>query len=411
MRPLPLSLSSLGLGLATALLLAGCGHDAPPQASSPPPAEVSVVTLATVPVPLSSDLPGRTSPYRIAEVRPQVNGVIQKRLFEEGAEVTVGQPLYQIDPAPYEAALASAAAAQARAEATLTSARFLAQRNAPLVKAGAVSQQEYDDAVSAQKQAEADIASAKANVATAQINLGYTKITSPIAGRTGRSAVTEGALVTANQTTSLVIVQQLDPIYVDIVQPSAQLLRLRYALASGAIKSDDKDKMQAETKLLLEDGSAYPLPGKLQFAEVTVDEGTGSLTLRALFPNPQRLLLPGMYVHARVQEGVAQNSLLVPQRAVTYNAKGQATTLVVGPDDKVALRILKPDRTVGDAWLVPNGVDPQTGQGLQARERVIVEGIQKVAPGAAVHATEFTPAPPAGSAPASSTANPAAPQG
>ena len=386
-----LSLASFSLIAVLLVVLAGCKESGAPAPMAPPPAEVSVVTLTAQPVSLTTDLPGRVSPYQIAEVRPQVNGIIQKRLFEEGAEVAIGQPLYQIDPAPYEAALASAKAALDKSNATITSARFLAERNKPLVKAGAVSQQEYDDAFAAQKQAEADIASSQAAVQTAQINLNYAKILSPIAGRTGRSSVTVGALVTANQTTALVIVQQLDPTYVDIVQPSAQLLRLRHALDAGTIKSDEK--MQADAKLLLEDGTPYAAPGKLQFSEVTVDEGTGSVTLRALFPNPGRLLLPGMYVHARLQEGVAQNSLLVPQRGVTHNAKGDATVFVVGPDSKVALRVIKADRTVGDAWLVSNGVTD--GQGLQAGDKVVVEGLQRIGPGATVHAVEFaaTPAP------------------
>ncbi|HEY8966357.1 MAG TPA: efflux RND transporter periplasmic adaptor subunit [Candidatus Methylacidiphilales bacterium] len=390
--PFFLLLAALGV----AAFLAGCNDAAKQQAAPPPPppAEVSVVTLKAQSVTLTTDLAGRTSPYEIAEVRPQVGGVLQDRLFEEGAEVAAGQPLYQIDPAPYKAALDNATASRDRAKATIESSRNLARRNQNLVNAGAVSKQEAEDAAATQHQAEADLAAAEAAVRTAQINLDYARILSPIAGRTGRSLVTKGALVTANQANALVVIQRLDPIYVDIVQPSAQLLRLRRAVDSGAIKSGGDGSAAAD--LLLEDGSDYGLQGKLQFSEVTVDEGTGSVTLRAVFPNPKRLLLPGMFVHARIREGVAENALLVPQRAVTYNPKGDATAMVVDGDGKAALRVVKIDRAVGNAWLVHPGPD----SGLQAGDRVIVEGLQKAPPGAPVHATEFQAAPAAAPAPA-----------
>ncbi len=400
---------SIALGLVLSLGLAGCNEQgaAPQAAAAPPPTEVTVVTLVAQPVPLTGELPGRTAPYRIAEVRPQVGGVILKRLFEEGSEVTAGQSLYLIDPAPFQASLDSANATLSTAKATLdrnkatlASAVLLAERYRPLVGAGAVSKQAYDDAVASQKQAEADVASGKAAIETAQasiesakINLAYTNIVSPIAGRTGRSTVTEGALVTASQAASLVTVQQLDPIYVDIVQPSSQILRLRHAVENGTMKSGNATSgpAQAETHLLLEDGSAYAPAGKLQFSEVTVDESTGSVTLRAIFPNTQRLLLPGMYVHAQVQEGVAENALLVPQRAVTHNQKGEATVYVVGTDGKADLRVIQADRTVGAAWLVANDGDGAT-RGLRAGEKVVVEGLQKIGPGAPVHAVEYSTA-------------------
>jgi membrane fusion protein (multidrug efflux system) len=366
--------------LALAFALAGC-HDAsmlPPGAAQRPPAEVGVVTLKAEPVTLTTELPGRTSPYRIAEVRPQVNGVIQKRMFVEGAEVQAGQQLYQIDPAPYQAALDSAQAMLAHADAEQASAKTLADRYKALGVSNAVSKQDSDNAAASLLQAQADQASAQAAIETAQINLVYTRVLSPITGRTGRS-VTEGGLVTANQSTSLVTVQQLDPIYVDIPQSTALLLRLRRELASGQIKSSGDN--QAPITLTLEDASQYDQVGQLQFADVTVDEGTGSVILRAVFPNPENLLLPGMFVTARLEEGVAQNGILVPQQGVTHNQRGEPTVLTVTPDDKVELRVIKTDRAVGDKWLVTDG--------LQPGDKVIVDGLQKVVPGASVHPTEM----------------------
>jgi membrane fusion protein (multidrug efflux system) len=340
-----------------------------------------VVTLQTKPVSITTDLPGRTVAYRIAEVRPQVNGVILKRLFIEGGDVKSGQQLYQIDPAPFQASLASALASLARAEATAKSTRALAERYKPLSEARAVSKQDFDNAIASQDQALADIASAKAAVETARINLAYTRVFSPISGRTGRSSVTEGALVSTAQAAALVVVQQLDPIYVDVTQPSTLLLRLRRALAAGQLKRAGEN--QAQTKLTLEDGTPYDRDGKLQFAEVTVDPGTGSVTLRAIFPNPDGVLLPGMFVHERLDEGVDEKGLLVPQRAITHNQRGEATALVVGSDDQVATRIVKTDRAVGDQWLVSDG--------LAAGDRVVVVGLQRVQGGGKVKPHEVSP--------------------
>ena len=306
--------------LLATLLLAACGKKEPPP--KPPPPQVSYIVVQPRKVALTTDLPGRTTAYRIAEVRPQVNGLILRRMFVEGSIVKAGQQLYQIDPAPYRAALDSALAAQSKAEAAATSARLLAERYKPLAEARAVSKQDYDNAVASAKQAEADIASAKANVETARINLVYTRLLSPITGRTGRSSVTEGALVTSGQTTALVTIQQLDPIYVDVVQPSTLLLKLRKELTSGRLTQRGEDA--ALVMLTLEDGTRYSFPGKLKFSEVTVDQNTGSITLRSEFPNPNGLLLPGMFVHEQVQEGLRDRALMVPQQGVTRDPKGRA---------------------------------------------------------------------------------------
>jgi membrane fusion protein, multidrug efflux system len=339
-----------------------------------------VVTLRTESVSIVEELPGRTVAYRIAEVRPQVNGVILKRLFKEGSEVKVGQQLYQIDPAPFQASLESAQAALARAQATATSTRLLAQRYKPLSEARAVSAQDYDNAIASQDQAAADVASAKAALDTARINLAYTKVFAPISGRTGRSSVTEGALVAASQTAALVVIQQLDPIYVDVTQASTVLLRLQRALAGGLLKK--AGDAQAEAKLILEDGTTYPQVGKLQFTEVTVDSGTGSVTMRAVFPNPDNTLLPGMFVRERLEEGVNETGLLVPQRAVSHDQKGEPVVTVVGSDGKAISRVIKTERAIGDNWLVSEGV--------AAGDKVIVIGIQSARSGAAVRAREVT---------------------
>lgn len=362
---------------ALVLALMGCDqgqHDG--KAAAPAAPEVGVVTLAAQNVAITTELPGRTTPYRVADVRPQVGGVILKRLFTEGTEVKVGQQLYQIDPATYEASYDSAKATLARAVATQKSAKLKAERYKALVDANAVGKQDYDDAVAAAEQADADVASGKAAVETARINLVYTKVLAPISGRVGRSSLTEGALVTVGQTTSLATVQQLDPIYVDVTQSSTDILRLRRELADGRLQTGGDG--QAVAHLILEDGSEYPDAGKLLFSEVTVDSGTGAVTLRAVFPNPKRLLLPGMFVHARIDEGVSDNTLLVPQQGVSRNQRGEATALVVGADNKVEMRVLKVDHTIGDKWLVTDG--------LKAGDQVIVEGLQKVRPGASVHA-------------------------
>jgi membrane fusion protein, multidrug efflux system len=354
----------LGTGVVAGVLvlLSACGHKKAPP--SPPPPQVKVVTLKSQPVSLTTELPGRTVAFKVAEIRPQVSGVILKRMFTEGGDVRMGQQLYQIDAALYRAAYASAAA-------TAESARAQAERFKPLAEVNAVSKQDYDNAV-------AQAAQTRAAADTARINLVYTRLLSPIAGRIGRSSVTEGALVTSDQAQSLATVQQLDPIYVDVTQPSAVLLRLRGELATGQLEQSGDN--QAQVHLLLEDGTNYKLAGKLQFAEVSVDETTGSVTLRALFPNPDKLLLPGMFVREQIIEGRRTDAVLVPQLAITHNQKGEPTALVVGADNKVELRPIVTDRAIGDAWLV--------SQGLKAGDRVVVEGLQFAKPGSTVHPEE-----------------------
>lgn len=361
---------------SAALLLAACGHkqEAPP----PSPPKVTVVTLKLQSVPLTTSLPGRTSPYRTAEVRPQVDGLVLKRTFKEGGLVKAGQPLYLIDPAPYQAQYDSAKAALARAQANAQSAASAAARSQALLDIKAISQQSNEDAIATRDAAKADVASAKAAVETARIKLVYTRVLAPISGRIGRSSVTEGALVSAGQTTALATIQQLDPIYVDVPQPSTMLLRLQREFASGQLKKAGDH--EAEVHLQLEDGSDYASAGTLQFSEVTVDPSTGSVTLRAIFPNGDGLLLPGMFVRETIQEGVSPNALLVPQEGVTRDPTGKATALVVGADNKVEQRTLMTSRTVGDQWLVTDGV--------QAGDRLIVEGLQKVKPGAEVQPVE-----------------------
>jgi membrane fusion protein, multidrug efflux system len=364
------------LGLA----LAGC-NEAQPQAGLPPapPPAVDVVTLHARPVTLTTDLPGRTSAYRIAAVIPQVNGVLLKRLFDEGDIVQAGQQLYQIDPAPYEAALASAQATLAHAHASVRTAQATVDRYQPLLATHAVSRQDYDNAIGTLEQNRADVASAEAAIKTAAINLTYTKVLSPITGRTSRSSVTEGALVTANQGASLVTITQLDPIYVDVTQPTTTILRLKRELASGQIQSVGDGKIPV--RLQLEDGSSYDQAGALQFSEVTVDQGTGAVTLRAIFPNRDGLLLPGMFVREQLQEGVVQNGILAPQQGVTHNQKGEPTALVVDADSKAQLRILKTDRAIGNDWLV--------AEGLKEGDRLIVSGVQKARPGMKVTVNEI----------------------
>jgi membrane fusion protein (multidrug efflux system) len=378
--------------LAAGLSLNGCGKkkSATPPPSGPP--EVGIIVVKQEKVSLTTELSGRTSPNLIAEVRPQVNGIIQKRVFIEGGDVKAGQVLYQIDPAMYQSAYASAKAAEARVEASLVSVRLTEERYRDLVKIKAVSQQDYDNASAALKQAEADLSFAKAAVETARINLAYTKVTAPISGRIGRSTVTDGALVTANQAAAMATIQQLGSMYVDVTQSSAEMLKLKQNLASGLMKNNGT--AQARVKLLLEDGSAYPLPGTLKFSEVTVDQSTGSITLRAIFPNPKQTLLPGMFVRAILEEGVSENAILIPQRGVSRTPKGDAVVMVVGAEEKVEQRPIKVVRTLGDSWLVSDG--------LKTGDRVIVEGLQKARPGTVVKAVPF------GSAPAAAPAQPAA---
>lgn len=366
--------------LALYLIAVGCGKKKAaegPAAGAPP--EVGVEVVKPQRVALTTELSGRTSAFLIAEVRPQVSGIIQKRLFTEGADVKAGEVLYQIDPAAYQAVYNSAKAALARAEANLNPARLKAERYRELVKINAVSQQDFDDAGASFKQAEAEVEAGKAALETARINLAYTKVTAPISGRIGRSSVTDGALVTANQAAALATIQQLSSMYVDVTQSSAELLRLKQNLASGLLKSNGTG--QTEVKLLLEDGSTYPLAGRLKFSEVTVDQSTGSITLRAVFPNPKQILLPGMFVRAIIEEGVNELAILVPQRGVTRNPAGAAMVMVVGAEEKVEPRVIKVVRTVGDKWLV--------SEGLKSGDRVILEGLQKARPGTPVKAVLF----------------------
>jgi membrane fusion protein (multidrug efflux system) len=324
------------------------------------------------------ELPGRTSAFLIAQVRARIDGIVQKRSFQEGADLKANQPLYQIDPAPYRAALNSAEATQQKAEANLATTTAQAERYKILVSGNAVSKQAYDNAVAAQLQAAADVAAAKAAVATAKINLGYTSVVSPITGRSSISQVTQGAYVQGSAATLLTTVQQIDPIYVDLNQASVAGLQLRRDVASGHLKLNGLD--QAKVTLTLEDGTQYPLTGTLQFSGITVDPGTGSVTVRALFPNPKYVLLPGMFVRARFEQGVNDKALLVPIPGVTHNPQAQATTLVVGPDNKVVQRTIQTQNTFGDKWVVTGG--------LNEGERVIVAGLQKVQPGMLVQAVE-----------------------
>src|SRR5712671_633787 len=352
--------------LAALVILGGC-VDAKEAPQAPPPPEVSVVTVRKASVPVVTELPGRTSPYLVAQVRARVDGIVLKREFKEGGEVKAGQRLYQIDPAPYIAALNSAQASLQKAEANLASTTAQAERYKVLVAANAVSKQEYDNAIAAQGQATADVATGKASVSMAQINLGYTNVVSPITGRSGLSLVTEGAYVQASAATLMTTVQQIDPVYVDLTQSSVEGLQLRRDIASGQLKLNGPN--QAKVTLLLEDGTQYPLPGSLQFTDITVDQGTGSVTLRAIFPNPRFVLLPGMFVRARIEEGVKEDAFLVPQVGVTHDPSGKATALVVGPDDKVTAHTLQLRGTSGDQWIVEGGLDDG--------DRIIVAGGQK----------------------------------
>ena len=356
--------------------LIGCGahpSGGPPGQGAP---EVGVVTLQAAPVTLTSELPGRTSPFETSEVRPQVGGIIIARPFTEGAQVKAGQVLYQIDPAPFRAAYDQARAQLASAQANVSSLQLKSGRYADLVKINAVSKQDYDDALAAARQAAALVDQQRAAVETARINLGWATISAPISGRVGVSAVTKGALVTPGQSAALTTIQRLDPIYVDVTQSSGDLLKLRRALAAGQLNSGGP--ATATVSLRLEDGSTYPLQGKLQFTDVTVDPSTGAVTLRALFPNPQGLLLPGMFVRAVVAEGVAPNGLLAPQQGISRDEKGLPVALVVDATGHALQRQVQTDGAVGNQWLIRGGLAPG--------DRLIVEGLQSVKPGDAVHA-------------------------
>jgi membrane fusion protein (multidrug efflux system) len=336
--------------------------------------EVGVLTIATAPVTLTQDLPGRTSAFRVAEVRARVSGIVLKRLFTEGSDVTEGQVLFEIDPAPYQASLDSALGTLAKAEANVATARAKQERYKQLVNAHAISKQDYDDAVANQGSYEADVVSGRAAVQTAQINLGYTKVTSPVSGRIGISQVTEGAYVQDSAATLLATVQQLDRIYVDVTQASSELLRLKRDLKDGKLKADESG--QARVKLIMDDDSNYADEGTLQFSDVTVNSSTNSVTVRAIFPNARGELLPGMFVRARLEEGSSPDAILVPQSAVTRNTKGEPTAMVVGANSTVEVRVLKTSRSVGNQWLISDG--------LKVGDQVIVNNLQKIRPGAPV---------------------------
>lgn len=363
---------TVGACLMAVLWLSACSKQAEPPAKPIPSVTVAVIQPQTVS--MVSDLPGRVSAYRIAQVRTRVDGVVIKRDFVEGSDVKAGQRLYLIDPAPYQAEFNSANAALTRAKANLTARALQASRAGTLLTRHAISQQDVDDINAAHKQAQADVTAANAALDAARIRLEYTEVRAPIDGRIGKSQVTEGAYVRQSEGTLLATVQQLDQVYIDVTQSAAEVLRLRRELEQGLLKSVDKNT--ASVSLKLEDGSRYAEPGQLQFSDISVDESTGSVTLRALFHNPKTLLLPGMFVHAQLEMGVNQQALLVPQQAVTYNAVGKPTTLVVKQDSTVELRVLQISRSVGNQWLVTDGISPG--------DRVITEGLQKVKPGAAV---------------------------
>ena len=371
------ALLSLAVAASLSVVLGACQdkkHAAGGQ-PAPGPAEVAVATIQPQRLSVTTELPGRTAAYRVAEIRPQVSGIVLKRFFTEGSDVKAGDQLYQIDPATYEAALAVAQADIQKAEANLQAARNKAARYNDLVKNSVVSKQDYDDAMASLKQNEAQLSAAKAAYNLARINLDYTKVFAPISGRIGKSAVTEGALVTANQATALATVQQLDPIYVDVSQTASQLMQLRQDMASGRIRPAEPGKIPVS--LFLHAAEApYPQRGELQFSDVTVDPGTSSVQLRAVFPNPDLDLLPGLFVRARVEQGVAENAITVPQEAVQRGPDGSARVWVVGDDNKVSLRTIKTERAINNTWLVSDG--------LKAGERIVVEGLQKVKPGAEV---------------------------
>jgi len=361
-------------------LFAGCGKK--PQAAAPPPPEVGVMTVRTQALPITTELPGRIDAVRTAEVRARVAGILLKQVYREGSDVKAGDVLFQIDPAPLQAVYDSAKASLAKAEANVKQTQAQAQRDEVLVKIHAVSQQDYDTAVSAAAQGNADVLAAKAALETASLNLGYTTVTAPISGRIGKALVTEGALVGQNEATELAVIQQLDPIYFDFTQSSTEGLKLRQAFAAGKLKNVAPG--EAKLTLLLEDGTTYPHAGKLLFSDITVDPTTGMVTLRAEFPNPDDLLLPGMFARARLEQAVDSQAITVPQRGVTYGADGNPTVMVVTPDDKVEIRPVTVSAAAGNDWIITSG--------LKAGEQVILEGFQKAQPGMTVKPVPFEPA-------------------
>lgn len=359
--------------LALSVALAACGGD--DAAQQPPPPEVTVVTIATEDTTLTRDLPGRTTAYQIAEVRPQVSGIIERRLFTEGGMVEEGEPLYQLDDATYQATLASAQAQLARAEATVEAARLRAARTTELARIDAVSRQDEENATAALRQAEADVKASQAAVQSARVNVGFARISAPISGRIGRSSVTQGALVTANQAQPLATVQQLDPIYVDLTQSASELLELRQAVAAGTM-----ERVDLPVTIVLEDGTEFPHQGRLAFSEVSVDPSTGSYALRVVVDNPEHILMPGMYVNAVVGSGMREDAILAPQQGIARDPKGNTSAMVVNDQGLVEVRPVQVSRTVGDKWLVEDG--------LVAGDRVIVEGLQKIQPGIPVQVVE-----------------------
>lgn len=365
--------------IVCAALLTGCDGQENPQQHAQAP-QVSVHIVKSAPLAVTTELPGRTDAYRVAEVRPQVSGIILHRNFTEGSDVKAGESLYQIDPATYQAAYDNAKGELVKAQAAANIAHLTVKRYVPLVGTQYVSKQEYDQAVATAQQADASVVAAKAGVESARINLAYTKVTSPINGRIGKSSVTEGALVTNGQSTALATVQQLDPIYVDVTQSSSDFMRLKQ---QTSLQKGDTSSVE----LLMENGQPYPLKGTLQFSDVTVDESTGSITLRALFPNPQHMLLPGMFVRARIDEGTQPDAILVPQQGVTRTPRGDATVLVVNDKNQVESRTVVAPQAIGDRWLIT--------EGLKNGDRVIISGLQKVRPGVTVVAIPDTTATPA----------------
>lgn len=367
--------------IMSAVLLAGCNDQGETQAHPAEP-QVNVHVVEKAPLAVTTELPGRTTAFRIAEVRPQVSGIVLKRNFTEGSDVEASQSLYQIDPATYQADYDSAKGELAKSEAAAAIAHLTVKRYVPLVGTKYISQQEYYQAIADARQADASVIAAKAAVESARINLAYTKVTSPISGRIGKSNVTEGALVTNGQATELATVQQLDPIYVDVTQSSNDFMRLKQSVEQGSLH---KDSASSTVELVMENGQSYPLKGALQFSDVTVDESTGSITLRAVFPNPQHTLLPGMFVRARIDEGIQPNAILVPQQGVTRTPRGDATVMVVNDKSQVEARTVVATQAIGDKWLI--------SEGLQPGDKVIVSGLQKARPGVKVKATTDTETP------------------
>lgn len=376
--------------LAACLAFAGCSDSGSAPPNSGPP-EVGTITLQLQRVRLSTELAGRTTASLVSDVRPQVSGIVKSRRFEEGAYVEAGHVLYEIDPAPYRAAYEQAEAALLNAQAALVSTQAKDRRYAELVEIQGVAEQDSDDAHAAWLQAKANVAQYQAAAKAAKLNLEYTQVRAPISGRIGTSTVTPGALVTTGQTAALATIRVLDPIYVDLTQSSADLLRLRRSLDAGDLRAGS-----AEVTLKLDDGSVYPLKGRLKFAEVAVDESTGGVTMRAQFPNPKGVLLPGMYVRAELDSAVDPNAILASQQGISHDAKGNATALVVGPDSRVQQRVAKASRAIGDQWLISSG--------LSAGDRLIIQGAGKVRPGDLVRAVDVA-ARPAPSAPASAPAS------